>query len=456
MEISNYRIVMPANPGHTERRAAAFLQQQIRIVRGVKIPIVTDETEPRDYEFVIGRTTREAFDGVVFERCLDTPWEYVIKTVGTRVYLTGMGALDTAEKPYNSAYTLMYDNANATAYAVYRYVEEVLGYNFSYLDWEGFPTCDKLDVPEYNYEFTREVLRKQEVELFDGAALYSIPSCETVNWNNFCMILKSKAGKIVVIDGGRPDNAERLLSSLERLSGGKKPVVDAWFLTHLHSDHYGALLEIVRHEEMRDRVTIKNFYHNILPVKYYDTYPAPKNETWGGICKDLLSSDALTGANHVVVNTGDKIVVDEFTFDIIHAPYFKDMYDMGINDSSVIIRLDYNNGEQSIMFLADAEWVCSNDLTENFPDKIKSDIVQVGHHGCGNVSKKCYEKIGAKVYIWPTCQRNWYGDNSEGLQTYNIGVLRTRTYMKELGIKNENIYRDSLGILSFKLPIEIK
>ena len=105
MEISNYRIVMPKNPGHTERRAATFLQQQIRIVRGVKIPLVTDDTEPQEYEFVVGRTTREAVDGVVFNRQLDTPWEFVIKTVKGRVYLTGMGALDTEPKPYTSGYS---------------------------------------------------------------------------------------------------------------------------------------------------------------------------------------------------------------------------------------------------------------------------------------------------------------------------------------------------------------
>lgn len=49
MEISNYRIVMPKNPGHTERRSATFLQTQIKMVRGAKLPIVTDDTEPRDY-----------------------------------------------------------------------------------------------------------------------------------------------------------------------------------------------------------------------------------------------------------------------------------------------------------------------------------------------------------------------------------------------------------------------
>ena len=456
MEISNYRIVMPKAPGHTERRAATFLQTQIRMVRGVKLPIVTDETTPCDYEFVIGRTTREAYDGVVFNRQIDTPWEFVIKTVGTRVYLTGMGALDTEPKPYTSGYTLMYDNANGTAHAVYRYVEDVLGYNFSYLDWDGAPEYDELDVPEYNFSFTRELLRKQEVELFDGTAMYSMLSPETINWNNLCIIFKTKAGKLVVIDGGRPDNTERLLSTLERLSGGKKPVVEAWFLSHLHSDHYGPLLNITRDESLRERVTIKNFYHKILPAKYYNLFPAPKNETWEKICGDLLSTEKLPETNHVLVNTGDRVVVDELTFDVIHAPYYKDMFEMNINDSSVVIRVDYNNGEQGIMLLGDAEHVCSNDMTENFSDKLKSEVVFVGHHGCGNVSRECYEMIGADVYIWPTCARNWYGDNSEGPHTHNIGILRTRTYMKDRGIKNENIYRDSFEIQSFKLPIEIK
>ena len=82
-------------------------------------------------------------------------------------------------------------------------------------------------------------------------------------------------------------------------------------------------------------------------------------------------------------------------------------------------------------------------------------MVQVGHHGCGNVSKACYEAIGAKAYFFQISDRFWYSERGEGLNTHNTGVIRTRAWLMELGAKRENIYRNSNGILAFPLPFPI-
>ena len=116
--------------------------------------------------------------------------------------------------------------------------------------------------------------------------------------------------------------------------------------------------------------------------------------------------------------------------------------------------MTYDKG-QTIMFLGDSEWICDNDLVDNCKDKLKSDVVQVGHHGCGNVSRQCYELIGAKVYIWQCGERFWYQESGEGFNTHNVGYIRTRSYMKELGVKNENVYVSMDKIDSFPLPMPI-
>ena len=85
----------------------------------------------------------------------------------------------------------------------------------------------------------------------------------------------------------------------------------------------------------------------------------------------------------------------------------------------------------------------------------KSDVVQVGHHGCGNVSRGCYELIDAKAYIWQCGEKFWYQDSGEGLNTHNVGFIRYRAFMKEIGVKNENIYVTLGDIDSFPLPMPI-
>ena len=151
---------------------------------------------------------------------------------------------------------------------------------------------------------------------------------------------------------------------------------------------------------------------------------------------------------------GDVIKVDEIEIEILHVPEMQFAREMDINDSSVVYKLIYD-GKQSIMLLGDAEYVCDMDLVNNMADKLKSDVVQVGHHGCGNVSRKCYELIGADSYIWPIGERFWYSDNGTELNTHNTGVIRTRDFMMQLRPKKENVYLNIDDILSFPLPMPI-
>lgn len=89
------------------------------------------------------------------------------------------------------------------------------------------------------------------------------------------------------------------------------------------------------------------------------------------------------------------------------------------------------------------------------PAETDSDIVQVGHHGCGNVSDKCYELIDADAYIWLIGEKFWYSDCGEGLNTHNTGVIRTRAYMMRNNPKIENIHVAMDDIISLPLPIKI-
>ena len=148
-------------------------------------------------------------------------------------------------------------------------------------------------------------------------------------------------------------------------------------------------------------------------------------------------------------------MVDEFDFEVIHTPDPAYREKMSINDSSVVYKLNYQSGTQTMMLLGDAEPVTSRDLEENCAEKLKSDVVQVGHHGCGNVSKECYAAIGAKKYLWQAGNRFWYSDKGFGLGTHNTGVITTRNNICALGAKPTDIILDRHGPLAFELPMPL-
>ena len=81
----------------------------------------------------------------------------------------------------------------------------------------------------------REGLKTYVTPYFDGGwTMYMFAD----RGNNVMLstMFKSPSGKVVMIDGGWPKDADFLVPALKELGG----TVDAWFLTHAHSDHYGA------------------------------------------------------------------------------------------------------------------------------------------------------------------------------------------------------------------------
>ncbi len=454
-QVTNYKIVLSSHACMNERRAAAFLSHYIKLICGKKPVTVTDLTAPEEYEIVVGKTAREIQDGIVFARSRNKLWEYEIKSVKKRLYLCGLGCPAEKDIPYTSAYRLIDDGAYGTVFAAYHFVEDILGYDFTFEAYDSYPENPSLEIPlPYTFLYTKERLRAELPPLMESAALYSVPSAEIPNWNMCCFLIRTRGGKLIVIDGGHEEDAEHVVRCLEALSPGKIPTVSAWFFSHLHEDHYGVYKKLCEIPELASRVRVENFYHHLLPEEFYTTLSKEANPALKSPLDALLSSDRTLGAALHKVEPGDKIAVDEMEFEVLHTPRMEDAQKMNMNDSSVIYRLCVDR-KQSILFLGDAEWVCSNDLLENFAPKLKSDVVQVGHHGCGNVSEACYRAIGADVYLWQIGNRFWYGDNGEGLNTHNTGVIRTRCYIRELGAQHANIYRDTNGILALPLPIPV-
>ena len=458
-KITDYVIVISKNASENELRAAAFIRDNICLVCGKILPIVKDSQAAVDNEIVVGETTREALDRLSFNRYREPMtggiWEYVIQAVGSRLYLTGLGCAPESEPPYTSAYKHLDDGKIGTVMAAYHFVEDILGYDFLYSSYIDIPNNPDIEIPDdYRYEFTREALRAKDPVLYEGAAFYTLHGAEELHCNMGGMIFKSKSGKIAVIDGGRIPDTDRFIRVLQKISGSEVPHVDAWLFSHLHCDHFGVYYTLCSDEKYCGKITVDSFYCDLLTEEFYTTLAKEKVTNADAIREAMISPDSPTGAKVITVKKGDVIAVDEIEFEVIHVPDISMADKMNMNDSSVVYKMTYD-GQQTMMLLGDAEWVCSNDLTQNCADKLKSDIVQVGHHGCGNVSAECYEMIDADAYIWPIGEKFWYSDCGEGLNTHNTGVIRTRAYMMRKNPDMRNVYVVMDDILSSPLPMTI-
>lgn len=453
--VKDYKIIVGESASFNEKRAASFIQTSVRLVTGKKIPILTDASAPTEREICVGRTSREALSGLCLERDANALWEYEIITVESRTFLCGLGVFDPTPVPYTSSYRMINDGSYGTVVAAYKFAEDVLGYDFLYSTYVEFPESENVTIPEsYSVTYTSKALRSQMPSLPEGNVMWSVPNCTELDCNMSCFIFRTKDGELAVLDGGRPGDAEHVIEILEKISYPQKPRISLWFFSHMHKDHYGVYKAICETPALAERIEVDAFLAHLLPEEFYSSVSKEPNPSFVEMRKMILQSEGRICKRYIQVSEGEEYTLGDLKFTVVHTPTMEFAPKMNMNDSSVVYRLDVEG--QRILFLSDSEYVTSNDLIKNHQSEIRADVVQVGHHGCGNVSKQCYEAIGAAGYLWQVGNRFWYSENGEGPNTHNTGVIRTRAYMMECGARLENVYRDTYGILTFTLPIEIK
>lgn len=253
-------------------------------------------------------------------------------------------------------------------------------------------------------------------------------------------VIKTGNGKLVVLDGGIGDgNALRepyLLAALRAIAGvgdGEYFEVEAWFISHAHSDHYYELAKMLNAYTVSSNYKINNFYYDIPNFETIEfPYSDPEGEylaqlktgmdNYAAINGITVSSgstyyDDLNGAviNETSIANGLTLTVDDVSFEILQTWDVDRGSDA--NNQSLIIKM-YACG-QSVLFLNDAKTVAGSDLLKNCADKLKSDIVQTAHHGQDGVQEEVYNTIAAEVNLWPTPRWVW-----QDTSNYTIGETR--------------------------------
>lgn len=242
-------------------------------------------------------------------------------------------------------------------------------------------------------------------------------------------IIKTSENKVIVIDGGTSEDAPNLEKHISEL--GNK--VDVWFITHPHSDHAGAIKKIIEETEIQ----IDKVYYTMNNIEWYQQYATERAYE----AEDFKSA---------IQNERVKDITEEVTLNqIINIDFIKceilgiknpEITNDAINNSSMVIKM--NLPETSILFLADTGVESGDKLLNTQKDKIKSDIVQVAHHGQNGAKESLYQAIQPSICLWPTPEWIWNNDNGEGENTGPWTTFETRNWMEKLEVKQNIIEKD--------------
>ncbi len=223
--------------------------------------------------------------------------------------------------------------------------------------------------------------------------------------NSFIFQLKN--GHFIINDGGYAEDLPYLLDYLEeKAPNGEKPIVDAWIISHAHSDHMGPLVAASDHPEWCSRIYLEGAYFTDLSTETYKTMGAyDHTSSLGFYTRTVPSMFKTTKGEQAQVyrmREGERYFFNDITMDVIYVPEMLPEEEWRTwNATSVMLM--YTVEEQKVMITADADWECQMHLLKMFDDEYMCDltIYQAPHHG-GNVYTETVSHIKTETVLYPT------------------------------------------------------
>ena len=255
--------------------------------------------------------------------------------------------------------------------------------------------------------------------------LWQLESQVNTNMNSY--VIRTHSGKIIVMDGGDEVEKDYLRGFIDAL-GGK---VDAWFVSHPHNDHMGALKVLL---ENSNGLKSDKIYHSRFTDKLIDT----EEKKWADYTRTFYSLlDSAKETEVVDCHCGDEFEIDGIQFKIL-AEKNPEILGNGYNNSSMVIKMW--DKHKSFIFLGDLGVEAGDKLlASEYAADLECDYLQLAHHGNWAVKKNFYEKVKFRACLWPSPSWLYNNDAGKGFNTAHFESVIVRGWMDELGIKEHYV-----------------
>ncbi len=260
-------------------------------------------------------------------------------------------------------------------------------------------------------------------------------------------VLITKEDRVIVVDGGREED----MPLLKEYVGGRR--VAAWIFTHPHVDHISGFISEWKKNKCAD-FDIEKVVYNFPTREWRETENVPDREYFLRDFDETLPSffeieKELKGLAFIP-KKGDSLTVDEVNIDFLFT-WHRELVSNPMNDASLVFKL--TTPGKRVLFLGDLGPDGGDVLLNESRHLLKSDVVQMAHHGHMDCDMDVYAEIMPEVCLW--CAPDWLyaeGDYPSYLADREklfkmrrhrmYGTAVTRRRMELLGAKTHLVTKD--------------
>ncbi len=219
-----------------------------------------------------------------------------------------------------------------------------------------------------------------------------LPSPE--NGTGMGYVISACDGKSFVIDGGSEESRELLLAIIRESCGGE---IAAWFITHPHPGHVGALCSIL--EDFPEDIKISKIFHSPLStenIEKYEPQSLPFVKRWMSVLK------SFSGCKKVSVNSDVRLKVGKTIVRVVAAGDIGGYTEDYINNCGVVYKFEMFC--TSVLFLGDIGRDASIAILESKEKKamLNCDIIQIANHGRPGILSEVYYLASPNTCLWST------------------------------------------------------